>query len=460
MNHLVNDCGPFVSNGPLASTGEPEGLIALVVLGVVLAAAGLLLVVYARRVRVSHRSAILGVGGIALIAGLIAVPGLTAAPAQAVPAAIQAHCTATPSVSVDKGDPGDDRHHVDAGDHNITTKITNTGDEALTGFTFGDKTEQGAETNWNAGQLAELSQLTLAPGSTFEVRGTVHVAAGEIHRDTVFITAQGVVSGKDVAADDSYTLTTDPALLPASTAPPAVVEACNVEPTVTPAASEGVIYSSERAGDELIITATAAPGYVLADGQQSQWVIDMGYDTSEWNDDAWALGYPEAWTGYKLLNPGVWPYASYYFDQIVPMSEQLNPILMTTDDLNAYSTDWLGEAQAAGATLTLGSPKVETYGYTADYTGFVWTEISVSDVPPLEIIAGDPAADDRVLQQTRLRPQLVNGYDYGWVKSPGFGFTVLTRYTWPLTLSVESPRGTCTQSTSINLPVDVYSPAT
>lgn len=50
---------------------------------------------------------------------------------------------------------------------------------------------------------------------------------------------------------------------------------CGVEGTVTIPSVEGVIYVEARDGNTVTITATAAEGYVLAEGSETEWVIEI-----------------------------------------------------------------------------------------------------------------------------------------------------------------------------------------
>lgn len=107
----------------------------------------------------------------------------------------------TPEIDIAKNDEGDDSHVVESGTHPVTVTITNNGTEALTNFTFADTTEAGNDVVWNEDDLAALDALTLEPGETFVVNGTVLVE-DSTHRDNVVINATGVISGQPVDDED------------------------------------------------------------------------------------------------------------------------------------------------------------------------------------------------------------------------------------------------------------------
>lgn len=117
---------------------------------------------------------------------------------------------AVPAIDVIKNDEGDDVHEVQAGEHDVTVTITNDGNEALENFEFTDTTEEGQDVVWNEEDLAALEELTLEPGESFTVNGTVQVAAGETHRDNAVVTADGVISGEPVEDEDPTTYEGDP----------------------------------------------------------------------------------------------------------------------------------------------------------------------------------------------------------------------------------------------------------
>ncbi len=117
---------------------------------------------------------------------------------------------AVPAIDVIKNDEGDDVHEVQAGEHDVTVTITNDGNEALENFEFTDTTEEGQDVVWNEEDLAALEELTLEPGESFTVNGTVQVAAGETHRDNAVVTADGVISGEPVEDQDPTTYEGDP----------------------------------------------------------------------------------------------------------------------------------------------------------------------------------------------------------------------------------------------------------
>lgn len=73
------------------------------------------------------------------------------------------------------------------GDTTIDIKVTNTGDETLTGLTVKDKTVEGSGT---LGEI-KLPQITLKPGESIVVSAQLTgINAGDSHRDTVTVTGQ------------------------------------------------------------------------------------------------------------------------------------------------------------------------------------------------------------------------------------------------------------------------------
>lgn len=111
-----------------------------------------------------------------------------------------------PGIVVEKNEPGDDRHEVESGVHDVIVTIDNNGEEALTDFTFTDVTQSGEDVVWDQQMLAGLAELTLAPGESYHVRGRVDVIMGTTHRDTAVVDAKGVISGNPVQDDDPTTL--------------------------------------------------------------------------------------------------------------------------------------------------------------------------------------------------------------------------------------------------------------
>lgn len=83
----------------------------------------------------------------------------------------------------------------------------------------------------------------------------------------------------DVEAKELPPVPPDPETpaVPVSPAAPEFVPAprCGVEATVRVPATEGVGYSEVRKGTEVTVTATAADGYVIADGATEEWTFDV-----------------------------------------------------------------------------------------------------------------------------------------------------------------------------------------
>lgn len=111
-----------------------------------------------------------------------------------------------PTILVSKNAPGDDSTTVSAGNHEVVVSLTNTGEEALTGLKFFDTTQSGSDVDWAQADITALESRTLAIGETVTLRGSVAVAAGQTHKDSVRIKATGVVTGITVQDEDPTTL--------------------------------------------------------------------------------------------------------------------------------------------------------------------------------------------------------------------------------------------------------------
>ncbi|UOR01260.1 hypothetical protein MUN77_14165 [Leucobacter allii] len=387
---------PAVAGTPTAAGtlpvtgGAGPWVAALIAVALVAAVLGVLLIVRARaaasrtpsaRTRASR--AALAAGATLAIIALVASP-LGSAPASA--AGLPEHCTAKPAIELVKGDAGDDTHEVDAGEHDIVVVIRNAGNEALQSLAFADTTESGDTVDWDSEELDALAELTLDPGQEVTLTGTVTVAEGETHRDSARVTGTGVSSGQHVAAEDPTTLIGPDGPTTVLTAPPTVTEACDVEPTVALAESEGVEYRTERVGDELIVRAVAKPGFVIEPGQQTEWIIDMTFDTSVWDDAAWPVDDPELVTG--TIWYGDETHGWGYFDDdgtwvMVSETPRFFHTVSTEpyfDDDGMYiMPDWIAAALAAGAELTVadvvftdGTGNPERYDGSVYWAGYDW----------------------------------------------------------------------------------------
>lgn len=115
-----------------------------------------------------------------------------------------------PEIGVDKNEPGDDEHQVEAGTHKFDVTITNTGNEALENFTWQDTTESGQDAQFNQEDIDGLEDLVLQPGDSYTIRASVEVAAGERHRDNFVVNADGEISGENVQDEDPTTFEGDP----------------------------------------------------------------------------------------------------------------------------------------------------------------------------------------------------------------------------------------------------------
>lgn len=424
-------------------------------------------------------------------------------------------CYEDPTLTVAKNDPGDDQHEVEPGISNITVAVTNTSDEALEGFTFDDVTEFGPEAVFAQNDLDALESAVLEPGETLTINGTVEINEGETHRNEVAITAVGAVSAKEaessdpttligpdgpefvvpaapeletseicdvestvtiaetqgveytetregnvvtivaeaadgfVIADDASTswefdVTAEECEVPVvSTTEPDVVLQCDSEPTVTIPEVEGLLYTTARDGDQLIVTATAQDGYELDEDQQTTWYIDMTYDTSQWDNEAWGIEDPAGyWTTIGQRHS---------YENMHTTVEAVTPLNVPTQfDLfpeypDGHAIDWISQAQDAGATITIGKPKVEVSSQSGPQSQ--WTAVDV-EAPRLVVAPSDPNAQDEALHVAHFVPE---DSDFIWSEFEASGKQLNRLYTWPVEVSMDSPKGTCTQTMVIEV---------
>lgn len=362
-------------------------------------------------------------------------------------------CYIEPTLDVSKNERGDDRTEVESGIHDITVTIKNTSQEALSEFRYVDETVSGKDAVFSAQSEKDLNELTLQPDEEFIFVGTVEVGEDETHYNNISVSAQGESSQK-IAIDNDRTTLIGP-LGPVPEEPiepkepekselnmvladkPDVVRQCDAEPAVTLPPTEGIDYDTDRDGGELLVTASAEEGYGIVEGSKTEWYIDMSYDTSEWDEDSWNLEDPQGWVLRHMRDGGQTRAA------ILPLNVEYESQWQHFEEGDFSS--WIDDAMGLGAGVTVGEPEVALgelkYDTELKEYRYEWEVVDHQEVP-----------DFSIMEELGISYFGTELSDFVWDVSETSVEADSTRFTWPVTVSLES--GLCTQSKTID--VDTY----